>query len=394
MATPFIGALTGTNYVQQFPVNVPSYSVSPSNADNNVNWSRYFPISGAGSVWYKNKTGYTIQYNLTIDRQIGANSVFTIGYIGSLGRHLLTVRSANPGNPALCLSLSKRSDVAPGSPVCGPFGENLVYTRANGQVVNGTRTPFSNQIGTDAYYDNMGNSKYNALEVTFKRTVGPLSMLASYTYSKSFDQTSSMQEQVDPYNYHALDSPSAFDMKHNFVVSYNYDLPFDHLFHPNLLSKGWALSGVTRFATGIPVTFASSGDNYLVQVQNNGVNATSIDMPNYDGTGFKIHRDPRSGKSYFNTAAFTPNALGTQGNAKRRMFYGPGIDNYDMALHKVTTIREGQTLELRLEMFNVFNHAQFYQNGSVDGNIGDATFGQVLHAADPRIGQIAAKFSF
>ncbi|MDT7813663.1 MAG: hypothetical protein QOJ42_3579 [Acidobacteriaceae bacterium] len=81
-------------------------------------------------------------------------------------------------------------------------------------------------------------------------------------------------------------------------------------------------------------------------------------------------------------------------NSKRRMFYGLGIDNYDMALHKVTNITEGRSLELRLEMFKVFNHAQFYPNGSVDGNIGDASFGQVLHAADPRIGQIAARFRF
>ena len=117
-------------------------------------------------------------------------------------------------------------------------------------------------------------------------------------------------------------------------------------------------------------------------------------MPNYDGSGYKLNHNPRNSKPYFNTAAFTPNALGTQGNSKRRMFYGPGIDNYDMALHKVTSFAEGRSLELRLEMFNVFNHAQFYPNGSVDGNIGDASFGQVLHAADPRIGQIAAKFRF
>jgi hypothetical protein len=125
------------------------------------------------------------------------------------------------------------------------------------------------------------------------------------------------------------------------------------------------------------------GDNYLVQVQSKGVNATSIDMPNYDGSGYKVNHNPRNGKSYFNTAAFTPNAFGTQGNSKRRMFYGPGIDNYDMALHKVTSFTEGRSLELRLEMFNVFNHAQFYPNGSVDGNIGDASFGRVLRAADP-----------
>jgi len=221
-------------------------------------------------------------------------------------------------------------------------------------VVNGTRGPFPNQIGTDAYYENMGNSHYNGLELTLKRTAGPLSLLASYTYSKSYDQTSSIQEQVDPYDYHRLDGISAFDLKHNFVVSYNYDLPVARLWRPNRLASGWALSGITRFATGVLVTFASFGDNYLVQVQNNGVNATSIDMPNYDGTGYKINRDPRSGKPFFNNLAFTPNALGTQGNSKRRDFYGPGIDNFDMALHKVTNLTEARSLELRLEMFNVF----------------------------------------
>ncbi|WP_263354615.1 TonB-dependent receptor [Acidicapsa acidisoli] len=401
MATPFVGALSGTQYVQQFPVNVPSYNVSPTNPDNSVNWSRYYPIGGAGSVYYKNKTSYAMQYNLTIERQIGADNILSVGYIGSLGRHLLTVRSANPGNPALCLSLSQTSEVAPGSPTCGPFEENLVFTRANGTVVNGTRSPFPNQIGSDAYYDNMGNSHYNALEVTLKHTTGPLSVLASYTYSKSYDQTSSIQEQVDPYNYNALDGISAFDMKHDFVVSYNYELPVPRFLHSNLYTKGWALSGVTRFATGLPVTFATSSDNYLVQVQNNGVNATSIDMPNYDGSGYKINHNPRNGKPVFNIAAFTPNPLGTQGNSKRRMFYGPGIDNYDVALHKVTPITEGRSLELRLEMFNIFNHAQFYGASSVDGNIGDkstltipGTFGYVTKAADPRIGQIAAKFRF
>jgi hypothetical protein len=408
METPFVGSLSGTQYVQQFPVKVPSYNVSPTNPDNTVNWSRYFPISGAGSVFYKNKTSYVMQYNLTIERQVGANTVFSAGYIGSLGRHLLTVHGANPGKPDLCLSLSQPSEVAPGSPTCGPFNENLVFTRADGTVVNGTRGPFPNQIGTDAYYENMGNSKYNGLELTFKRTTGPLSFLASYTYSKSYDQTSNIQEQVDPYDYHRLDGISAFDLKHNFVVSYNYDLPIARFLHPNRITSGWALSGVTRFASGLPVTFASQGDNYLVQVQNNGVNATSIDMPQYDGTGYKINRDPRKSKLLFNSDAFRPNALGTQGNSKRRMFYGPGIDNFDMALHKVTNLTESRSLELRLEMFNVFNHAQFYGGNSVDGNIGNqivgpggkvdpanpGSFGTVTKAADPRIGQLAAKLRF
>src|SRR5271169_6516967 len=112
----------------------------------------------------------------------------------------------------------------------------------------------------------------------------------------NYDQTSSIQEQVDPYDYHRLDGISAFDLKHDFVVSYEYVLPADRFLRPNRFTSGWAISGITRFASGLPVTFASSGDNYLVQVQNNGVNAISIDMPNYDGTGYRINHNPRNGR--------------------------------------------------------------------------------------------------
>jgi hypothetical protein len=405
MATPFVGALTGTNFVQQFPVNVPAYNVSVTNPGSSVDWSRYIPISGAGSVFYKNKTPYTMSYNLTIERQIDSNTLFSVGYIGSLSRHLLTVHDANPGIPSLCLSLSQPQDVAPGTQTCGPFQENNVFTRAPGTcapvvpgvncTVNGARGPFPNTIGTDAYYENMGNANYNALQVTLKRSNGRLTWLASYTYGKSQDQTSSIQEQVYPYDFNRERGISAFDIKHDFVVSYNYELPIEKLFRTtNRWARGWAISGVTRFASGLPVTFASNGDNALVYVQNNGVNSTSIDLPDYTPGNLEINHNPRNGQPYFNTSLFTPNALGTPGTSPRRFFYGPGINNYDVALHKVTNLTESKSLEFRLETFNTFNHAQFYPNGSVDGNVSNATFGHVLKAAPPRIGQLAVKLFF
>jgi hypothetical protein len=333
--------------------------------------------------------------NFSVERQIGSNMLASASYIGSESRHLLTVVAANPGIPSLCLGLSQPPNVAPGSPTCGPFLENDVFTRANGTVVNGTRGPFPNTIGTDAWYKNMGNGNYNALQFTLKRTTGPLRLLASYTYGKSLDQSSSIQEQVYPYNYHEEYAPSAFDIKHNFVVSYNYELPFAKLFgKTNRLTDGWSLSGITRFASGLPVTFASFGDNALVYVQNNGVNSVSIDLPNYTPGNLQINHNPRNGLAYFNASLFTPNTLGTQGNAKRRFFYGPGINNFDIALHKFTKLPESKSLEFRFETFNTFNHAQFYPNGSVDGNINSPTFGHVLKAAPPRIGQVALKLTF
>jgi len=397
MATPFVGALTGTQFLQQFPVQVPAFGHSPSNPDPNVPWARYTPISGAVSYFYKNPTPYSMALNFTVERQITANTMVSAGYVGSLGRHLLTVLEANPGNPALCLSLSQPQDVALGSPTCGPFGENLVYTRADGTVVNGTRNlaGFPNTIGTDAYFKNIGNSNYNALDLTLKHSSGRLTMLASYTYGKSLDDSSNLQEQVNPFNSRAEYGISAYDIKHNFVFSYNYELPVEKLFRVgNRLTEGWAISGITRFATGLPVTLASNGDNFLVDAQNNGINSVSIDLPNVVAGNLEINHNPRNGQPYFNTALFSPNSLGTQGNAARRPFYGPGINNFDIALHKVTKLTENKSLEFRFETFNSFNHAQFDGSGSVDGNINDATFGQVVKAAAPRISQVALKFLF
>ena len=97
--------------------------------------------------------------------------------------------------------------------------------------MNGTRAPFSNAIGSDGYFANMGNSNYNSFQFTLKRTKGPLTLLASYSFSKSLDWSSNLQEQVNPYNYRQEYGLSAFDITHNVVFSYNYELPFEKLFH-------------------------------------------------------------------------------------------------------------------------------------------------------------------
>ena len=100
----------------------------------------------------------------------------------------------------------------PGTPTCGPFGENGVYTRSNGQVVDGTRQPFGNDFGSDVYFDAMGNSAYNSLQVTVKHTSGRFTILGSYTYGKSLDQASNLGEQVYPYNYGLTRATSSFDI--------------------------------------------------------------------------------------------------------------------------------------------------------------------------------------
>jgi hypothetical protein len=80
--------------------------------------------------------------------------------------------------------------------------------------------------------------------------------------------------------------------------------------------------------------------------------------------------------------------------ASRRLFYGPGMNNWDIALLKDTHLTESKVLEFRLETFNTFNHTQFLGANSVDGNINDSTFGQVISAMPPRLVQVSLKFHF
>jgi hypothetical protein len=107
-----------------------------------------------------------------------------------------------------------------------------------------------------------------------------------------------------------------------------------------------------------------------------------------------INHDPRNNPLAFNTKLFSPNALGTFGNSSRRFFYGPGIDNYDMALRKITRVTESASLEFRFETFNTFNHAQFDGASSIDGNRDSATFGQILKSQPGRVSQAALKLNF
>ncbi len=209
------------------------------------------------------------------------------------------------------------------------------------------------------------------------------------------DQSSNIGEEVNPFEPALSYAISSYDLKHSFVVSYDYQLPFDQFFPPSRLTKGWSLSGITHFSTGFPVTMINNGDNSLIGTNPNGVNNSSIDEPDYNGGPLKLNQNPRGkGNNYFNTTAFSMNASGEPGTSKRRFFYGPGQDNYDMAVAKNLPFTESKSLLFRVEAFNVFNHAQFFGPQAVDSDIGDTTFGNVISAAPPRILQGALKFNF
>jgi hypothetical protein len=393
--TPFVDAATGNIEGQRFPAQLAPLNVSVKNPDPNIDFSQFEPISAIPGYKPTNTIPYTESYNLSLQRQIGTNTLLSLSYVGNQAHHLLVLEAANPGNPALCLSLSQPSEVATGSATCGPFGESSQYTSASGNVINGTRGPLGSAFGSVSYQTTIGNSNYNALEVSLHHTGGRVQVFLSYTYSKSIDQSSNLGDQVDPFNPNLSRGLSAFDMRQDFVASYSYRVPFERLFRSGgRFAEGWSISGITRYSTGLPVTFLNHEDTSLLGTQGNGINNLAVDELEYTHGPLDLNHNPRNGNVYFNTSLFGLPPLGSIGNSGRRLFSGPGIDNYDLTLQKNFKLHESKSLELRLEGFNAFNHAQFYGPAAVDGNISSATFGHVVSAAAPRLLQVALKIVF
>jgi hypothetical protein len=394
-ATPFVTAANGQNSGQVFPVTLAPLNSSSGHPDPNIDWSQFEPITGLPNYRTTNRIPYTEEYMLSLERGLGANTVLSLNYVGTQGHRLLVLEEANPGNPALCLQLSDPANLAPGQVPCGPFGEDTTYTTSTGQVYSGTRGPLGANFGSNANQATIGNSDYNALQITLRHTSKRLNVLAGYTVSKSQDQSSNIGEEVNPLDPSLSKALSAFDVKHNFVVSYSYQLPVEKLLRAtNRWTEGWELSGITRFSTGLPVTLVNFGDNSLLGSEPNGINNFGVDEPDYNGGALNLNHNPRNNLSYFDTAQFSENALGSAGTAQRRFFYGPGMDNYDMALLKNVRLSESKSFQFRVEAFNAFNHAQFFGPQAVDGNIDSSTFGQVIGAAPPRLVQFGAKFFF
>jgi hypothetical protein len=385
LATPFTTAATGFDNGQRFPFPFPSHNVSASNPDTSVSWDNFIPLAADPFFYYRNRVPYISSYMFSIQRQITQQTMLTVSYVGNQGHHILTLVSANPGDPALCLSLDG----------CGPFGEDSTYTNSSGKTVQGTRVGQGPEYGENTADKSIANSNYNALETTLRYQHHGSQLLLSYTYAKSIDQGSNLGEQLNPINPRQSRTISAWDLKHDFVASYTVALPVASLLRKNnRLTEQWSLSGTTRFATGLPVTFFDNSDNSLIGTLGNGANNYLFDTPQYTSGPLKINTNGRNGRPAFNTSLFSEEALGQLGNARRRIFYGPGTNNFDLTLRKEVHLVEARSLEFRVEAFNAFNHAQFYGPASVDGQIENPDFGAIVSAAAPRLMQLAAKFSF
>jgi len=426
-ATPFTNRAAGSSIPNFFPVPIPpSFSANhPASGPPYDTLAHFFTafgqIGSSPAFFNKNKAPYAENYELSIQRQITSSDLVTLSYVGTQAHHLLSAISANPGNPALCMQLAAAG--------CGPGGENNIYVLPNNSFVLSTRAvlpgvvlPAGTSIpgasacgvgsnsttncilpngltgivpfGNDSYFSTIGNSNYNSAQINWTHKSGRLNTLLGYTFSKAIDLASGFGEQVNPVNPKLSRGLSGFDSTHNFVFSYNYSLPFDMLGGPKRLTNGWAISGITRFATGLPVTLVETDDQSLLGTNFGGPIPLNVDTPNLVAPVHTL--DPRKSACpgvaclFFDPSSFQSSALGQEGNANRRFFHGPGVNNWNFAILKNTQLNERFTLQFRGELFNIFNHAQFLSPSGVMSS----SFGSVSAAAPPRIVQLSLKLNF
>ena len=386
-ASPFTVAATGASAGQRFPLQHVAYGASSANPNASVNWSQFEPLVGIPAVDTHDVTPYAQHWMASIERQLGAATLATVSYVGTSSHHLLVLEEVNPADPVLCLSLGS---------ACGPFNEQAA------------RTTFGPQFGSVELQRTIANANYNAFEATLNHRTHGLELLASYTYSKSIDQSAGLPEPVNPVDPSLSRGLSAFDMRHNFVASFHYEVPAfasRGLWHQ--VGEGWSVAGIARFTTGLPVTLLNNNDTSLLGTIPNGINNNGVDTPEWSGDSLHLNTNPRGGAAVFDASQFSLPALGTMGNARRRFFSGPGMEDLDATISREFSMSEGRALEVRAEAFNVFNHAQFFGPAAVEGNISQllgpatgqggkptGTFGHAVNAMAPRLMQVAVRFHF
>jgi hypothetical protein len=350
---------------------------NPANPDfPNLTWSNALssfsgavaqvPTPYAFANKYERVTPRTNQYMINVQRELPHDMVFEAGYLGSESHHLEFLRAVNESVPGTV-----------------------------GSVVS--RAPYPN-FGRIQLVDNSGNGNYNSLGLKLtKRYSAGLTLLTSYTYAKSIDETSGIRVQGDdtlfPQNSYCLTCEralSAFDTRHRFVTSALYDLPIGKGRRMNIsnsvlnaVAGGWQVGSIVTFQTGFPITPNVGGSD-------RSGNGAGFDRPN--ATGISPYLDNRTTARWFNPASLVPNIPGTFGTAGRNSVIGPALQTWDASLHKDFTFTERQRVEFRWELFNAANHPVW---ATPNTNANSTSFGTINGTrVSMRQQQFALKYVF
>jgi hypothetical protein len=436
---PFGGTTSLTNSMFNTPFLGQDGTVSPNPFNGILNpqrgqpvdFSAFRPILLYGQFQPKLRSQYSEQYNFNIQRQLTPTLVVEAAYVGSQGHRLLASYDMNYSNPQTCLDLHQIATLTGQSSIdCGPFIEDSSFYIPAGTIPAGVTlhlpygsvpsitgpnptpitlvglrrysSPFCQPttgagcppdgvpVFSSVFAENtIANSNYNSLQTQVeKRFSRGMEFHVSYTWSKSFDEASSFENILNPLDFRRSYALSLFDARNRLVYSYVWQLPVPtkHGLAGKLVN-GWAVSGITSFQTGFPIRITSSDDLELMY-------SYGFELPGEPDIVKRFQTiNPRGpGNLFFDPSTFQPQALGTIGSSPRSVCCGPGINNFDVGMHKDTQLTERTRLEFRGEFFNIVNHAQFM---APDGNISDGgDFGRVMLARDPRLVQFALKLFF
>ena len=335
-----------------------------------------FPPQAYFSFPINPKKAYIHQWNLSLQRQVGADWLLSGSYMGNSGIHLITGYEADP---AVYLGLSACTINGVNYPVCSTTGNT-----------NQRRVLYLQNAGEGQFYNGIsqgaddGTRSYNAmvLSVQKRRTKG-VTVLANYTLSHCIDDGLVWDSSVGKVaERRRLNRGNCeLDRRQNFNLSTVYETPQFSNRTVRILATGWQVSGIVRILSGPSLTVASGLDNAL--------SGTTDQRPNQVFPS--PYADTRSIQSWLNPAAFVQPALGTYGTLGAKNIRGPGSINIDMGLTRTFRFREKQSIQFRAEAFNMPNHVN---PGNPNLTLTDSNFGRILSAADGRTMQMALKYVF
>ena len=322
------------------------------------------PQGGITAIDQNLKVPVVDTYNFGIQRELPWAVMLETTWAGNVGHHL--IREPNINTPSFALLEAN---------------QNLPTAQ---RLATNSLLPYKG-FTTIGYYKSDSNSNYNALQVRATRRKGNVLFTVNYTWSHALADTpgnfNSTTDAIEFDNRHYNYGPTNYDRRHLFVGTYTYRLPFK--FKTNYLARsafaGWEMSGVIRWQTGQYLT--PVGSNYIPNTR----------RAQYLGLPVALDSDVRSIAKWFNTAAFSVPPATAEGNAGVGTIEGPRWQNWDISLRKVFTVREGWTLRIQADMFNMMNHPNF-NNPDVTTN--NSTFGAVSASQPARNIQFGARFAF
>lgn len=352
----------------------------------------------------KMQTPVIYQWNASVQQDLGRGWMFSLNYLGNQQAHQWLGTGINPGTyipgvwtgPGSCGGLA----TAPGAigTACSTTGN--ANNRTPLTLANPTQgigySPLMTLI-TDG-----GTSSYNGLIAAVQHRMSTnFSFLANYTWSKCSDISDTTGDIAAPLYQHTTNArldrgPCGFDVRHIFNTTLVASSHFASLTGwKGAALNNWQIAPLIRILSGQPLNVTSGIDNSRTGI--------GLDRPNLvPGVNPYTHNKiQKSGANlaYLNKAAFTQNAIGTYGTIGRNAFRTPNFYNVDLAVSRIFPVHERLNFQLRMEAFNVLNHPNFTPTSASGGGgfsttLSGGTFGNVLGAQDPRIFQLAGKFTF